>query len=125
MRAPIAEVENAECVVCGSQSLYRWTDTHGIGACLTCGCPYRLFHYEKDGEGKDRRVERQPECCILPDWLDLARRYWEEEHRNCDPGAYNFSGSSYEVATQEDVDTYQEWMEAHRDEFPATQEATP
>ena len=41
------------CIICGNGLRTRWTDTHGIGACVNCGCPYRLFHYE-DNKAVDK-----------------------------------------------------------------------
>ena len=107
------------CTICDtSPTGFRWTDAHGIAACLTCGAPYRVIHYE--GE---RRLQTAPEL-LLADWyVPFARRYWSEEHRNVYPGAYNLPGSSYEVATQVDVDIHNGWMERHRSEWESARAA--
>ena len=116
MSAPTGEentMEKTACVVCGSALCFRWTDTHGVGACTKCGAPYRIYHYEND-----KRVERPPECLLLPEWVPPLTKYHAETGRNCDPGAFNLPGSSYEVATQEDVDALDAWLKAHPDEVP-------
>lgn len=105
------------CRICEESFSFRWTDTHGIGACSRCGAPYRIYHYEDD-----KRVEKPPELSFKAKWIPLIKRYWEENHRNCDPGAYNFPGSSYEVASKEDFEVYRDWMDAHKDEFPKAEE---
>lgn len=114
----------ADCEICGKAVGFRWTDTHGVGACHLCGAPYKILYYE--GEGDDlKRIDKPPQILFLPEWIPLMKKYWEENKRNCDPGAYNIPGSSYEVATQEDVRVYGEWMEAHKDEHPKPVEVAP
>jgi hypothetical protein len=85
-----------------------------VGACHRCGAPYRLYHYE-DG----KRVEKPPECSFQEWYIPFARRYWHAHHRNVDPGAYNFPGSSYEVAQHADFEAHRAWHEAHRPEIVA------
>ena len=103
----------SKCEICDGQFSFRWTDSHGIGACSRCGAPYRIYHYEDDV-----RVEKSPELLIVDAWLPLTKRYWSENQRNCAPGAFNFPGSSYEVASPEDVAALDEWMAARRSEWP-------
>jgi hypothetical protein len=105
------------CVICENEAIYRWTDTHGIGACITCGAPYRLFHYDENNE----RVDKPVECLVLEDWRELVKRYWDEMRMNVAPGHFNIPGSSYEVATQEEVANLDEWMERNRESFPTTE----
>lgn len=104
----------SKCSICGTEPHFRWTDTHGIGACLQCGAPYRLYHYDEN----QQRVDKEPELLILPEWLPLTKQYWNETHRNVAPGCFNFPGSSYEVASKEDFEENEKWFEAHKDEFP-------
>lgn len=120
-RSEVSETrEEAICAICEDpRPHYRWTDTHGIAACGTCGAPYRIYHYEDN-----RRVDRPPLLMLREEWVPLTRRYWQETQRNCDPGAFNFPGSSYEVATDADCRVYSEWMEAHRSEHPQQEEPT-
>ena len=108
------------CVVCDEPLLYRWTDTHGIGACCRCGAPYRLYHYEDN-----RRVEKPPELLLKQAWVPLTRCYWQEAQRNVSPGFGNFPGSSYEVATRADVDSVNAWLEAHKEQWPAPDPVGP
>lgn len=118
-RPPAADVrEQTNCIICGARLFCRWTDTHGVGACTNCGVPYRLYHYEGP-DGNKQRVDKPPECTMNPPWLPLHQRYWQATGRNVCPGAYNFPGSTYEVATQEDMDNKNDWMKAHEDEWPA------
>lgn len=119
---PRAGIGTFKCDICKTEPIsFRWTDTHGFGACIRCGCPYKLYHYEGP-EGQQHRVEKSPELLLLPEWVPITRRYWEETHRNCDPGAYNFPGSSYEVASREDFESYGSWMQVHKNELPGVVE---
>ena len=107
------------CAICNHPLKTRWTDTHGIGACLTCGATYRLFHYE---DGKP--VDKDPTLTFYPEWVPLVKRYWEEAHRNVAPGAYNMGRrSSYEVATDEDFNSWVSWCEENKDNLPKAEEA--
>lgn len=103
-------VEEFSCEICGMNVGWRWTDTHGIGACLECGAPYRLLHYDENGQ----YVARPPTLLIKPAYLELTKLYWETEHRNVAPGAFNIDGSSYEVATQEDFVAISVFWKAHQ-----------
>jgi hypothetical protein len=104
--------EKATCGICGDHPLgIRWTDTHGIGACLRCGAPCKVYHYEGD-----KRVEKPVELLILPEFVALTKQYWTERHRNVAPGSFNFPGSSYEVATEEDFKSANDWWANHRTE---------
>ena len=96
-----------KCLICDEPLACRWTDQFGVGACLCCGAPYKILPRDQEGQSM-----------ILEEWKPILKRYWEEKHRNVEPGAYNFPGSTYEVATQEDVDSLEAWMEAHKDELP-------
>ncbi len=95
------------CIVCESKYAFRWTDTHGIGACITCGAPYRLIHYDEN----KKREDGPPELLTRVEWLPWVRAYWEKNRRNAFPGYGNFPGSSYEVATKEDVEALNTWAE--------------
>ena len=103
-----------KCEICENDLAIRWTDTHGIGACITCGTPYKIYHYDEN----NKRVDKSAENLILPEWISLMKQYWNENKRNCDPGAFNFPGSNYEVATKEDFEIYNKWMEKHKNEWP-------
>lgn len=115
-RVKLAPIEGA-CALCGHATRYRWTDTVGVAACVVCGAPHRLFSLEGT-----RRVYHEPRLLIAPSWQPLLRRYFQETGRNCDPGGFNFSGGSSEVAQKADFDSYNAWLEAHCDEWPADAE---
>lgn len=112
------------CLVCDSELWFRWTDTHGIAVCGTCGLPYRIYHYEND-----QRVEKPPACTIAPAWIPLAREYWAERKRRVFPGAHDIGilrrrGSrTYSGATEEDIDTFEQWINAHKHRWPPVPEA--
>ena len=95
-----------ECLICDAELRCRWTDTHGVGACLCCGAPYTLYHYEDK-----KRIDKPPKLEIKEEWKSTIKRYWEENKSNCSPGAFNLPGSSYEVASLEDFNNFSEWME--------------
>lgn len=101
--------EKEICKICDSCATYRWTDSHGVGACRNCGAPYLLYHYDDNS----KRVDKPAELLIGEDYIALARRYWAEHGRNVAPGYGNFPGSSYEVATQEDFKIFDEWADAN------------
>lgn len=108
------------CAVCDQPQRFRWTDTHGVGACLTCGAPYRIYHYEEN-----KRVEGAPSLEMVDWFVPFARQYWQENRRNVFPGAYNFPGSSYEVASNEDFETFRDWMVSHHSEIEAASPPEP
>lgn len=114
--------EQQKCVVCENPLSFRWTDTHGIGACGTCGLPYTIYHYEGDGDAK-KRVEKSPSPAIY-DWaVAIGRRYWQENHRRVFPGSYDMGilgrrGATYSGATESDMQNWDDWCAEHKDEFP-------
>lgn len=106
------------CVVCDATFCFRWTDTHGVGVCSVCGTPYRILHY--DG---DKRVEKPPECQLLPEWIPIAQRYHAETGGMVDPGGFDIGllggrTSTYSGATREDADKWNTWLAAHEAELP-------
>jgi len=106
------------CVVCGATLYFRWTDTHGVGVCSVCGTPYRILHY--DG---DKRVEKPPECQLLPEWIPIAQRYHSETGGMVAPGDFDMGllggrTSTYSGATREDADKWNAWLTAHKAELP-------
>lgn len=106
-------MKEIQCGICEANFTFRWTDTHGVAACVNCGAPYRIYHYELVGE-KTERVEKPPELLIAPEYLDLSKTYWREHHRNIAPGIYNFPGSSYEVASKEDFQIANDWWKRNK-----------
>lgn len=103
-----------KCEICENRLSFRWTDSHGIGACTTCGAPYTIYHYDDSGS----REDKPPELLVRKEWVPLTKRYWQETNKNCAPGCFNFPGSSYEVATASDFDSFHNWMDAHKSDHP-------
>lgn len=117
-RPPPAQVkERTICAICEEELHCRWTDTHGVGACLRCGAPYRLLHYNQVGD-QHVPVDAPPALVLKPEWVPLTKKYWQETKSNCDPGAFNFGGSSYEVATEEEFQRHHDWFKSHEAEWP-------
>ena len=113
------EVKSAKCAVCNSELYCRWTDTHGIGVCGTCGLPYVLYHYDED----KKRVKKPPSLAVDDAWLPLACAYWRETRERVFPGAYDMGsrsrgGRTYSGATQEQMEAFDVWMKAHKDQWP-------
>jgi len=107
-----------KCIICNHSLLCRWTDTHGIGACIICGTCYKLYHYDENG----KRLNKPAEHTYFEEWIPILKKYWNENHKLVDPGAFNFPGSSYEVAKQEDFIDWYNWLTAHKDELPKQEE---
>jgi len=60
-----------KCDCCENDLAFRWTDTHGVGACIRCGLPYTILHYE--GEGSNRqRIEKPPEAALTSDGVSIG-----------------------------------------------------
>lgn len=104
------------CVICDAQPTWAWTDTHGVAQCVHCGAPYKLYHYEGEGE-QQKRVDKSPECCVLPHWLPLLKRYRADTGKLI-PGGYSFPGGQ-EVSTRDDARAFNEWCDAHRADIDA------
>lgn len=107
------------CAVCEKRLLFRWSDTHGVGVCDTCGLPYTIYHYENDA-----RVEKPPSIAVKEAWLPLAREYWTETNRRVFPGAFDMGifrsrGSrTYSGATDDDMRDFDDWLKARQDRWP-------
>lgn len=114
-----------KCAVCDQELRVRWTDTHGIGACVTCGLPYRIYHYEGD-----TRVEKPPSIAVMEAWLPLAKQYWDQTHSRVFPAEFDFMGGrgglSYSGASHGEIVAFEAWMVARKSEWPqAVGEAQP
>jgi hypothetical protein len=106
------------CVVCDAEFHFRWTDTHGVAVCAACGTPYRTLHY--DGY---KRVEKPPECLLLPEWIPVARRYHAETCGMVAPGGFDMGllgdrNATYSGATRADADKWNAWLEEHAEDLP-------
>jgi hypothetical protein len=109
--------ETTLCAICEKPLSCVWSDTHGIGACFTCGLPYRLYHYEGN-----KRVEKPPSVAIKEEWVPIGRKYWNETHRRTFPAAFDFMGGrggcTYSGATGDEIDEWHAWLDARKDEWP-------
>jgi hypothetical protein len=120
-------MERQKCECCGETMSFRWCDQHGVGACITCGLPYTIYHYEGPGtEGK--RIDKPPEVALSPSGIEIAKRYWAEKKRRVFPGCYDMgffgrsrsTGTTYSGATHEDIELFNEWYNAN---YPKAVEA--
>ena len=116
MTPPIA-VFDGTCLICDGQLTVRWTDVWGIAACWNCGAPYRMYFNTADGV-KTPSSGATPELLIKQEWIPLVRRYRKETERLVEPGAYIFLGDRYEVADDDDFETWSTWMNEHKSEWP-------
>lgn len=104
------EKQDFKCAICDSVNPgFSWTDTHGVAQCFTCGTPYRIFHYEGEGEER-RRIDRPPSLYVLESWVSGLREYWNSNHRRI-PSGCSFPGG-YELATREDQESFNQWAKA-------------
>jgi len=112
------------CAICATPLSCGWTDTHGIGACGTCGLPYTLYHYDNE-----TRVHKPPSIAVKESWLPLALEYWTETKRRVFPGAFDMGifrsrgGRTYSGATEDEMREFNEWLNARKARWPAEIEA--
>lgn len=115
-------MDRQKCECCGRELAFRWCDTHGVGVCVNCGLPYTIYHYE-NVDGVKRRVDKPPSVALSSAGVEIARRYWTEEHRRVFPATYDMgigrSGLSYSGASEEDCVRFRDWYEGHKHEFAA------
>ena len=112
MPADVAKRPTCDC--CDNELSFRWFDLHGVGACTTCGMPYRIYHYE--GEGDERKsVSKPPELMLKDEVIPLAREYWSTFRSRVFPAIYDMGfterdGRSFSGATPEEERKFQEWF---------------
>ena len=95
------------CRICDTERMcFAWTDTHGIAQCVTCGAPYRLYHYEND-----KRVDKPAECCVSAKYVPRLREYWST-HKRYIPGQASFPGGQ-ELASEDDMRVFYAWLNEH------------
>jgi len=109
-----SQQERQKCAVCVSGLSFRWTDTHGVGVCSTCGTPYTIYHYD---EATNKRLDKPPEPAIKESGLEIARRYWSEKRRRVFPACFDMGilhsrTCSYSGATSEDIRLFGDWYDA-------------
>jgi len=118
--------DRPKCECCDTELCVQWCDTHGVGACTTCGMPYTIYHYEEI-DGKRERVTKPPAIALSPIGLEIAKRYWTEQHGRVFPACYDMgigrSGRSYSGATPEECEKFGAWYKEHEAEFPREEAA--
>lgn len=99
------------CLVCAKPHSFRWTDTHGVGACYSCGAPHTIFHYDENKE----RLDKAPAIALNEFGLLLAKRYWAETQRMVFPGQCDMgvgrNGTTYSGATEDDISAFYDWLD--------------
>lgn len=97
------------CSVCDKEFGFTWTDTHGVGVCIHCGNPYRIFHYENN-----IFVDKPPSELLNSKEIELAKEYWTKYHRMVFPGEYDMGISNEKTthsgATYEDAEQFYQWL---------------
>jgi len=102
------------CAICNTPSMkFSWCDYHGIAQCTTCGAPYRLLHY--DGEGDERRrVERPAELVLAEEDVPRVRRCWAETKAKLSAVHLGLSfPGGYDVAGADDIARVEAWLGAN------------
>ena len=103
------------CEVCERGLSFTWTDTHGVGVCMCCGVPYRIYHYDEDNK---RIPDKAPVPAITKKGLEIAKQYWSEKGQMVYPGAFDmgFLGgreATYSGATANDIEAFNDWYTTH------------
>jgi hypothetical protein len=97
------------CAVCDQAYRWAWTDTHGVAQCVTCGAPYRLYHYEHDA-----RVELPPSC-LFAEQAPFWRRCWSETGQRFSAGWLGLSfGGGYDIASPANRQAVHAWWLANK-----------
>lgn len=109
----MGETTVAVCAICERPLSFAWTDHHGIAQCVGCGAPYRLLHYE--GEGQDRRsVERGPDLLLQGTDLTRARECFRDTGARLSAVGLGLSfPGGYDIATPDEVRMVSAWWKAH------------
>jgi hypothetical protein len=76
---------------------------------MTCGAPYRILHYEGEGDAR-RRVQLPPTCSFSAEELPFFRRCWAEtKSRLSAVGLCLSFPGGYDVASREDIQAVCAW----------------
>jgi hypothetical protein len=109
--------QNMNCEICKTENpSWAWTDTHGVAQCWKCGTPYRLYHYEGEGEAT-KRVEKPPELCVKAEYVPVLQAYWNENQRII-PSGFSFPGGQ-ELASRSDSEAFSAWMKENAEKHKA------
>jgi len=103
------------CLVCEREHSFSWCDTHGVGQCFSCGAPYLIYHYEKDDEGKERRVEKPPEIMLDEKEIERVKRFHAKTNGRLSAVGMKLSfPGGYDVANKHDIDLWNQFTKGQK-----------
>jgi hypothetical protein len=98
--------QNQTCVVCGlSPMAFLWSDYHGEGMCIKCGCPYQL----KGGTADQMKGGDYPYLNVITSGLPVLKEYWEEKK------TFTYFGMS--MSNQKSYNNFIEWAKEKHPEI--------
>lgn len=108
-----------KCLICDTENpAWSWTDTHGIAQCLKCGTPYRILHYEGEGE-ETKRIEKEPSICVKEEYISMCRKFHSEIGRMIPSGhSFGYSDLTQELASRQDAEAFNSFMKKHQESQP-------
>jgi len=62
-----------DCKVCGQRLHFRWTIKHGVAECVICQTPYKVYHYDEEGN-----LDKYPELWLRDEFVEDAKEFYEE-----------------------------------------------
>lgn len=86
------------CVVCGKELHFTWTDHYGVGECAECGTPYNIEGY---------RNIKETRCALKEEDIPIIKEYWEETKRKMVLGPF----MGYTRLQSEQIQVFNEWIE--------------
>ena len=105
------------CEICKTENpSWAWTDTHGVAQCWKCGTPYRILHYDGEGDAT-KRVEKPPELCVKAEYVPVLQAYWSDRGRII-PSGFSFPGGQ-ELASRNDSEAFGAWMKENAEKHKA------
>ena len=113
--------ERMKCIVCDDNLVTTWSDTHGVGVCWKCGCPYVVYQYDDN----KKRIDAPSKPALTESGIDMAKRYWAEEAGMVFPGTYDmgFLGGrdrTYSGASEDDMKKFSVWYMKQPENVRAT-----
>lgn len=113
----MANVEPAargvKCACCDAEPMsFQWSDYHGEGMCVRCGCPYQLKAGSKEMEAEGS----YPYLNLNEAYVEPVRAYYEETRR------FTYLGSGFSTPGLRE---FLEWVEVNRPHLMRDAEVTP
>ena len=94
-----------KCVICDDSLSVTWTDTHGVGQCLRCGAPYRLYHYEGN-----KRLDKPPLFVLDDEAVPEIRQFYADTNAKLSAVGMGLSlQGGYDVAKRDDIEAWNTW----------------